>query len=159
MTRSTMHAQGTQPNRQCAAEFFEELQDIVCTKLEELDAKEHFREDAWSHADGGGGRTRILHDGAIFEKAGVNTSAVSGELSEALASRMNVTAQPFHATGISLVVHPLSPMVPAVHANFRYLELGNNDAWFGGGSDLTPWYLFDEDARHFHSGHQHSAHI
>jgi coproporphyrinogen III oxidase len=146
-----MHAQTSQANRLRATEFFEELQDIVCAKLDELDANEHFREDAWSHGDGGGGRTRILHDGAIFEKAGVNTSVVTGELSEALARRMNVPAQPFHATGISLVIHPLSQKVPAVRANFRYPELGNNDAWFGGGSDLTPWYLFDEDARHFHS--------
>jgi len=134
-----------------ATEFFEELQEIICSKLVELGSKERFTEDTWSHAGGGGGRTRVLQNGALFEKAGVNTSAVSGELSEELARRMNVSPQSFSATGISLVIHPLSPMIPAVHANFRYLELRSNDAWFGGGSDLTPSYLFDEDVRHFHS--------
>jgi coproporphyrinogen III oxidase len=146
-----MHAQGTQPNWQRATEFFEELQDVICAKLNELDTRGHFREETWSHPGGGGGRTRVMQDGALFEKAGVNTSAVSGELTEVLARRMNVPPQSFSATGISLVIHPLNPMVPAVHANFRYLELGTADAWFGGGSDLTPSHLFDEDARHFHS--------
>ena len=147
---NTMQTQTSRPKKLRAKEFFEELQDIICAKLEELDAKEHFREDTWSRSDGGGGKTRILQNGALFEKAGVNTSAVAGELTEALARRMNVPPQRFYATGISLVVHPFSPMVPTIHANFRYLEVGSSDAWLGG-ADLTPFYLSEEDARHFHS--------
>jgi coproporphyrinogen III oxidase len=134
-----------------ATEFAEELQEVICAKLQEMDTKGHFAEEVWSHPSGGGGRTRVMQDGALFEKAGVNTSAVSGKLTEQLARRMNVPPQPFSATGISLVIHPINPMVPAMHANLRYLELGTADAWFGGGSDLSPSYLFDEDARHFHS--------
>jgi coproporphyrinogen III oxidase len=131
-------------------EYFERLQDEICSALEQLDGRERFREDLWSHADGGGGRTRVLQRGALFEKGGVNTSAVSGQLTPTLAARLNVDAQGFFATGISLVLHPFSPMIPSVHANFRYLELANGEFWFGGGADLTPFYLFEEDARHFH---------
>lgn len=86
----------------------------------------------------------------MFEKAGVNFSAVHTDLNEKMASRMNVETQELFATGISLVLHPFSPMIPAVHMNLRYLELANGDAWFGGGIDLTPCYIFEEDARHFH---------
>ena len=134
-----------------AAEFFEELQEVICSKLQEMDTKGHFAEEVWSHPGGGSGRTSVMKDGTLFEKAGVNTSTVSGTLTEVLARRMSVSPQPFSATGISLIIHPISPMVPAMHANLRYIELGIADAWFGGGSDLTPFYLYDEDARHFHS--------
>ena len=132
-------------------EFFEQLQESICRRLQGLDATGQFVEDLWKHKGGGGGRTRILQDGTLFEKAGVNTSAISGTLSEAAVRRLGVSARKFSAAGISLVLHPDSPMIPAVHANFRYFETSDGEAWFGGGSDLTPCYLFEEDARHFHS--------
>lgn len=135
---------------QCQS-FFQEVQKEICAELEKLDSKERFFEEIWQHAEGGGGVTRVLQQGNLFEKGGVNTSAVSGTLTDLLANRLTVPPQGFFASGISLVIHPLSPLVPTVHANFRYLELESGDAWFGGGSDLTPYYLFEEDARHFHS--------
>jgi coproporphyrinogen III oxidase len=127
----------------------ESLQDEICRALEEVDGNGRFREDAWDRPGGGGGRSRILEEGAVFEKAGVNVSVVHGELSEEFAKRIPGDGPAFSATGISLVLHPRSPLVPTTHANFRYLEHGSR-AWFGGGSDLTPYYLFDEDAAHFH---------
>lgn len=130
--------------------YFESLQDAICTRLEQLDGKKTFVEDRWDHREGGGGRTRILQHGAVFEKGGVNISGVSGTLTETLAGRLEVNPQQYIATGISLVLHPLNPMVPTVHANFRYLELEDHSFWFGGGSDLTPFYFFEEDVRHFH---------
>jgi coproporphyrinogen III oxidase len=134
-----------------ARSYFETLQEAICRALEQLDGKEVFVEDRWSHETGGGGKTRVIQNGDVFEKGGVNTSAVSGNLSAKLAERLDVHEQTFFATGISLVLHPFSPMIPTVHANFRYLELENGTFWFGGGSDLTPYYLFEEDARHFHN--------
>lgn len=129
--------------------FVEELQDEICAALEQEDGQARFREDLWKREGGGGGRTRVLEGGAVFEKAGVNTSAVHGELTEAFAKRLQGEGRTFFATGISLVLHPANPFVPTVHANFRYIVQGDK-AWFGGGADLTPYYLFDEDARHFH---------
>ncbi len=131
--------------------YFEDLQNRICAKFEEVDGVGKFREDRWSHAQGGGGITRIIQEGGIFEKGGVNTSAVTAQLSPLLAERMNVSPQTIFACGISLVLHPRSPIVPTAHANFRYLELENGDFWFGGGADLTPYYLFEEDARLFHN--------
>jgi coproporphyrinogen III oxidase len=129
--------------------YIEALQDEVCRALEDLDGAARFREDVWTREGGGGGRTRILEDGAVFEKAGVNTSAVHGLLDEAFAMRLQGEGREFFAAGISLVVHPRSPLVPTTHANVRYIVQGKK-AWFGGGADLTPYYLFDEDAAHFH---------
>ncbi|HAL54921.1 MAG TPA: oxygen-dependent coproporphyrinogen oxidase [Bacteroidetes bacterium] len=139
------------PNRLRVQTFFQDLQDSICARLEELDTKAVFVQDEWRHAEGGGGRTRVMETGKVFEKAGVNTSAISGSLSESLAHRLSVKQQRFFATGLSIVVHPYSPMVPAVHANFRYFELEDAGWWFGGGADLTPSYLFEEDAEHFHT--------
>jgi coproporphyrinogen III oxidase len=136
----------TQVQRYC-----EDLQGQISASLEKVDGKGTFFEDGWSHEGGGGGKTRVLQNGNVFEKAGVNFSAVSGKLSDSLLSKLNVQERGFFATGISLVLHPLSPMIPAVHMNLRYIELVNGDAWFGGGTDLTPYYLFDEDVKHFHS--------
>jgi coproporphyrinogen III oxidase len=135
--------------RERTEQFFKGLQDRICGGLEELDGTK-FREDVWSREGGGGGRTRVMEEGRIFEKAGVNFSAVAGNLPEEFAAKIprgNGTA--FFATGVSLVLHPRSPMVPTVHANFRYLEKGDA-AWFGGGTDLTPYYPYAEDAVHFH---------
>jgi coproporphyrinogen III oxidase len=133
-----------------AGDFFETLQNSICAGIEELDGSGRFREDVWTHATGGGGRTRMLEGGSLVERGGVNTSFVHGTLTPALAARLNTRSQKFSACGISLVLHPQHPKVPAVHANFRYLELEDRDFWFGGGADLTPSYLFDEDAVHFH---------
>ncbi len=125
------------------------LQLEICEALERLDGSQRFREDRWERAGGGGGQARVLEDGAVFEKAGVNTSVVFGELPEAFAKRLQGEGTVFWAGGISLVLHPRNPMVPTVHANFRFIQQGGK-AWFGGGADLTPYYLFDEDAQHFH---------
>lgn len=127
----------------------EALQDRICQALEKLDGKARFREDAWTRAGGGGGKTRVLEGGAVLEKAGVNTSTVFGELEEAFARKLQGEGRTFFATGISLVLHPLNPWVPTVHANFRFIQQGGQ-AWFGGGADLTPYYLVEEDAQHFH---------
>jgi coproporphyrinogen III oxidase len=129
--------------------FVRSLQDEVCIALEVLEGGARFREELWERPGGGGGRTRVLEGGKVFEKAGVNTSEVHGELSESFAQRLPGTGRTFFATGVSLVLHPQNPHVPTVHANFRYLEHGPR-SWFGGGADLTPYYLVPEDARHFH---------
>jgi coproporphyrinogen III oxidase len=131
--------------------YFEELQSAICTALEEIDGAGKFGTDRWERPEGGGGLARVLEDGAVFEKAGVNTSTVFGTMPASIARKMNVEASGFLATGISLVVHPRSPMVPTVHMNYRYFERSDGDSWFGGGSDLTPYYLLEEDAIHFHS--------
>ena len=130
-------------------QFIHGLQDEICSALEGADGSGRFREDAWDRPGGGGGKSRILEEGAVFEKAGVNTSVVHGELSEAFAKRLPGEGSSFFAAGISLVIHPRNPLVPTVHANFRMIEHGPR-SWFGGGADLTPYYLFDEDAAHFH---------
>ena len=130
--------------------FFEQLQKTICSALEEVDEEKRFSSDTWQRPGGGGGLARVLENGRVFEKAGVNTSTVFGELPESLAAKMNVKPSRFFATGISLVIHPRSPMIPTVHANYRYFERADGDAWFGGGSDLTPFYPFDEDIIHFH---------
>jgi coproporphyrinogen III oxidase len=131
------------------ATYFRTVQDRICSALEELDGRGRFREDFWQREGGGGGRTRVLADGGVFEKAGVNFSEVHGELAEELARQLPGEGKAFQATGVSLVLHPQSPMVPTVHANFRYLVHGSK-SWFGGGSDLTPYYPNREDVTHFH---------
>lgn len=125
------------------------LQDEICAALEQADGTGRFREDAWSRPGGGGGRTRVMEEGAVFEKAGVNLSAVWGELPEALAAKMGEGPRSFFATGVSLVLHPRNPHVPTTHANYRYFERGES-FWFGGGADLTPSYPVLEDVQHFH---------
>jgi coproporphyrinogen III oxidase len=125
------------------------LQDLVCESLEAQDGQGRFREDGWERPGGGGGRSRVLEGGGLFEKAGVNVSAVHGELDPAFAQGLPGQGNRFFAAGLSLVLHPKNPYVPAAHANVRYLEQGGR-AWFGGGTDLTPYYLFEEDAAHFH---------
>jgi coproporphyrinogen III oxidase len=131
--------------------YVETLQDRICGAIESQDGSATFREDFWERPGGGGGRARVIERGAIFEKGGVNVSTVHGRMPEQLARRMNVETGEFFATGISLVIHPASPRVPTVHANFRYFETSNGDAWFGGGADLTPYIADEWDARHFHT--------
>jgi coproporphyrinogen III oxidase len=139
-------AQDTLRNR--VTEFLKGLQDEITSTLSTLDGTP-FHEDSWERADGGGGRTRVIADGTIFEKAGVNFSAVHGK-APAYLKKEHPSAETFYATGVSLVLHPHSPKVPTVHANFRYFELSDGVAWFGGGMDLTPYYLVEEDAASFH---------
>jgi coproporphyrinogen III oxidase len=131
------------------ATFFKTLQDRICAALEQLDGEGKFKQDSWERPGGGGGRTRVLTDGGVFEKAGVNFSAVHGEMAPEFAAQVPGEGRAFSATGISLVLHPRNPMVPTVHANFRYLTKGDKQ-WFGGGCDLTPYYPYLEDVTHFH---------
>jgi coproporphyrinogen III oxidase len=133
-----------------AAKFFSDLQTDICRDLAEVDGGATFTTDAWQRPGGGGGVARVLEGGALFEKAGVNWSSVDGELPAELADQMPGDGRAFRASGISLVLHPRSPMVPTTHANFRCLTRGSA-LWFGGGADLTPYYLFPEDAVHFHA--------
>ncbi|MBA2745581.1 MAG: oxygen-dependent coproporphyrinogen oxidase [Flavisolibacter sp.] len=136
--------------------YIRNLQEEICIGLEKVDGKAKFREDVWERPEGGGGRTRVLENGNVFEKGGVNISAVHGKLPEAMQQMFHVGEADFFACGLSLVIHPKNPMVPTVHANWRYFEMydeaGNIiNQWFGGGQDLTPYYLFEEDAVHFHT--------
>ncbi len=136
--------------------YIENLQNTITAKLEEIDGSAKFKEDKWVRAEGGGGRSRIIENGAVFEKGGVNISAVHGRLPKSMQTYFGVEEADFFACGLSLVLHPQNPMVPTVHANWRYFEMYDKsgalvDQWFGGGQDLTPYYLFDEDAIHFHS--------
>jgi coproporphyrinogen III oxidase len=131
------------------SEYFRDLQDRICAALQEVDGRAAFREDVWRREGGGGGRTRVLTDGGVFEKGGVNFSDVAGQFSEEFARQVPGEGRDFTATGISLVLHPRSPMVPTVHANFRHLTKGEK-RWFGGGADLTPYYPYGEDVVHFH---------
>jgi coproporphyrinogen III oxidase len=132
-----------------AADYFRGLQDRICAALERADGRAAFRQDAWERPGGGGGRTRVLADGAVLEKGGVNFSEVFGDFPPEFARSLPGDGTKFTATGVSLVIHPQSPLVPTVHANFRYLTHGSK-AWFGGGADLTPYYPFKEDVVHFH---------
>lgn len=143
------------------SQYILSLQDSICKALEKEDGKAVFTEDKWTRDEGGGGISRIMADGHVFEKAGVNTSAVSGELPKIMQEFLMVEHSRFFACGLSLVVHPYNPYVPTVHANWRYFELYNHDetnidSWFGGGSDLTPYYIFVEDGKHFHSTLKHA---
>jgi coproporphyrinogen III oxidase len=136
--------------------YIENLQETITSKLEEVDGLAKFKEDTWQREEGGGGRTRVIENGAIFEKGGVNISAVHGELPEVLRNQFQVEEGHFFACGLSLVLHPKNPFLPTVHANWRYFEMYNEAGeivkqWFGGGQDLTPYYLFEEDAIHFHT--------
>jgi len=136
-------------------DYIHDLQDRICSALEEVDGKAKFAEDKWERPEGGGGRTRVIANGAVFEKGGVNTSLVFGEVTDAMRSGLKINGAQWFACGLSLVVHPLNPFVPTVHCNYRMFELYNEagdviDRWFGGGTDLTPYYLFEQDARHFH---------
>jgi coproporphyrinogen III oxidase len=135
--------------RRRASDHFATLQDRICAALERLDGAGRFRQDEWTREGGGGGRSRVLEEGTLLEKAGVNVSEVHGELPPELARTMPGDGVRFFATGISLVLHPRSPMIPTTHANFRYLERGAG-WWFGGGGDLTPYYPFAADVVEFH---------
>jgi len=141
--------------KETITDFFRDLQDRICQSLEAADGSGQFREDAWQRPGGGGGRSRILADGSIIEKGGVGFSAVHGVATEATLRSLNITdtdtVPEFYATGVSIVLHPRSPMVPIIHMNVRYFEMSTGHSWFGGGIDLTPHYVVLDDARWFHA--------
>lgn len=136
-----------------------QLQDSICSSLEQLDGKASFHEDKWERPGGGGGRSRVIENGTVFEKGGVNFSAVHGSTPAFLLKEINnifpaenkTDLQNFLATGVSLVIHPESPMIPIIHMNVRYFRINDNVQWFGGGIDLTPAYVVEDDARFFHT--------
>ncbi|MBG5882663.1 MULTISPECIES: oxygen-dependent coproporphyrinogen oxidase [Providencia] len=137
--------------------YLQSLQDTICQKITELDGKETFLEQTWERAEGGGGRSRVLTHGALFEQAGVNFSHIKGEKmpASATAHRPELAGRSYQAMGVSLVIHPLNPYVPTTHANVRFFIAEKEGAdpvwWFGGGFDLTPYYGFEEDAVHWHT--------
>lgn len=136
--------------------FLRSLQDRICAAIEEADGTARFAEDTWIRAEGGGGRSRVLREGAVFEQAGIGFSEVEGATlpPSASAHRPELAGARWRAMGVSLVFHPRNPYVPTTHANVRYFEArpaGRDPVWwFGGGFDLTPFYPFDEDVRHWH---------
>ena len=137
-------------------EYLLSLQDNICKAFEQLDGSGRFREDSWTRDEGGGGRSRVMEDGAVFEKAGINFSHVFGATlpASATASRPELAGRSFQAMGVSLVIHPHNPYVPTSHANVRFFIAEKEGMepvwWFGGGFDLTPYYGFVEDAVHWH---------
>lgn len=141
------------------SQFMQQLQDEICQKLEVVDGKGKFREDSWKRPEGGGGRSRVIREGDIFEQGGVNFSEVWGDRlpPSILQQRPEAEGHGFYATGTSMVLHPRSPYIPTVHLNYRYFEAGPV-WWFGGGADLTPYYPFAEDAAHFHKTFKATCH-
>jgi coproporphyrinogen III oxidase len=145
------------PNPAVVKTYLLDLQNRICQFLEKEDGKERFLEDPWEYKHGGGGLTRILTNGAVIEKGGVNFSHVFGKSlpPAATAKRPELSAKPFQAIGVSLVIHPQNPYVPTTHANVRFLHVDMGDGtahwWFGGGFDLTPYYGFMEDCVHWHA--------
>lgn len=147
--------QNSEFSKEAWVNFVQTLQDEICLGLEKIDGKAKFIEDLWERPEGGGGRTRVISGGNIFEKGGVNTSVVHGPVTTAMEKQLGINGAFWFASGLSLVLHPENPFVPTVHANWRMFELYDADhqvidRWFGGGTDLTPYYLFEEDAVHFH---------
>jgi len=148
-------------NKETISEWLKTLQDSICTSLEQADGASKFEEENWTRTEGGGGRTRIIREGNVIEKGGVLFSAVSGDAPDFLFKEKQHSAPSplgkagmglqFFATGVSIVIHPKNPMVPIIHMNIRYFEMENGVKWFGGGIDLTPHYIFEEDAIFFHN--------
>lgn len=141
-----------------------QLQDDICAALEAADGKAVFVEDKWDRAEGGGGKTRVIANGNVIEKGGVNTSVVFGEVTDAMKTQLKINGTNWFACGISIVLHPGNPFVPTVHCNYRMFELYDVDGlvidrWFGGGTDLTPYYLFEEDAKHFHQTYKDTCDV
>lgn len=142
--------------------YINELQDRICREMEEADGKSVFLEDVWERPEGGGGKTRVITHGNVLEKGGVNTSVVYGDVTDNMRKQLKIEGEKWFACGLSLVLHPVNPFVPTVHCNYRMFELYNDqdeltDRWFGGGTDLTPYYLFEEDASHFHQTYKQAC--
>lgn len=142
---------------QIAADY-QQIQEEICMALEQCDGLATFEEEKWEREGGGGGRTRIIQNGNVFEKGGVNFSAVHGQLPETMKKALKVEQDDFFATGVSIVIHPNHPMVPIIHMNIRFFEMPSTVGegkqpirWFGGGIDLTPHYVIEDDARYFHA--------
>ncbi|MGB5297773.1 MAG: oxygen-dependent coproporphyrinogen oxidase [Thiogranum sp.] len=146
----------TTPNVAAVSDYLLDLQNRICQALENLDAEKSFIEATWKREEGGGGRSRVLEEGAVFEKAGINFSHVHGRQlpASATAHRPELAGRSFQALGVSLVIHPRNPYIPTSHANVRFFiaeKEGEEPVWwFGGGFDLTPYYGFEEDAVHWH---------
>ncbi len=143
-------------------QIIQEMQNKICAALELCDGKATFIEDKWERPEGGGGKTRVIGNGNVFEKGGVNTSIVFGEVTEAMKTQLKIDGAKWFACGLSIVLHPVNPFVPTVHCNYRMFELYNEkdevmDRWFGGGTDLTPYYLIEEDAKHFHQTYKNTC--
>lgn len=138
------------PSRDEITAFFRNLQKDIIKQLEAADGKAKFLTDEWERPAGGGGVTRVITNGNIIEKGGVNFSAVEGPMPENISKALNVPRGNFYATGVSIVLHPENPHVPIIHMNVRYFEVEGGIHWFGGGIDLTPHYIVEEDAREFH---------
>lgn len=132
------------------AEIYQQMQNHICDGIAAADGRGYFEEDRWKRPEGGGGRTRIFRDGEIIEKGGIAFSAVHGPTPKKILAKLGLTEGDFFATGVSIVIHPKSPMVPIIHMNIRYFEMENGVHWFGGGIDLTPHYIVPEDAVFFH---------
>lgn len=136
------------------AQQYKEIQHEITTVLESLDAGAYFEEENWERPGGGGGRSRVIQNGNLIEKGGVNFSAVEGKLPDAIKKAFKTEAENFFATGVSIVLHPHNPWVPIIHMNIRYFEMedakGETIKWFGGGIDVTPHYIIKEDAKFFH---------
>ena len=131
---------------------FRELQLHICNELEKIDELGKFQEDAWNRTEGGGGYTRTITDGNILEKGGVAFSAVHGDVSDSMRKQLGLEGDSFFATGVSIVLHPKHPRHPIIHMNVRYFELNSGKYWFGGGIDLTPHYVNEDEAKLFHQG-------
>ncbi len=129
---------------------FRTLQDQICQGVEKLDEETVFEEDLWTRPEGGGGRTRIIQNGGLLEKGGVNFSAVEGETPKKIIEALKLPKSDFFASGVSIVLHPQNPWVPIIHMNIRYFEMSSGVWWFGGGIDLTPHYIEKNQAKKFH---------
>ena len=138
------------PDRFSISTEFRHLQDSICNRIEKCDGKGVFAEELWQRKGGGGGRSRILENANILEKGAVNFSEVHGTLPEKITSELEIKGHDFFATGVSIIMHPFSPMVPVIHMNVRYFEVSSGEKWFGGGIDLTPAYVIPEQAKYFH---------
>lgn len=140
-----------QPNKTEITNWFKSLQDDICRSLETLDGKATFHQDKWERSEGGGGRSRVIQQGNLLEKGGVNFSAVHGPMPQKILNALKLgDSGNFYATGVSIVLHPNSPLMPIIHMNVRYFEMSTGVWWFGGGIDLTPHYVTPEDATWFH---------
>lgn len=129
---------------------FQNVQDFICKELERVDGTAVFQQDLWSRDGGGGGRTRVIKEGNVIEKGGVNFSEVHGEITPLMKSNTEIRGESFFATGVSIVLHPNSPHIPIIHMNIRYFETDEGVYWFGGGIDLTPHYIVPNQAKMFH---------
>lgn len=137
--------------REAITTAYKTLQDSICTAISEADGKGEFASEIWERPGGGVGDTRVIENGAVIEKGGVNFSAVHGALPPKIATALKASSEEFFATGVSIVMHPENPFVPIIHMNIRYFEMDNGTWWFGGGIDLTPHYINQGEATWFHN--------